>query len=56
MPGAVPAGTVTLAVIFTGDVNVGLTVPAGVKAQLAPLMRGLHETVTVWLNDPAAVI
>jgi hypothetical protein len=42
-----PAGTDTLAVIFTGAVEVGLTVVPGVSAQVALAIPELHETVTL---------
>jgi hypothetical protein len=54
--GAVLTGTATLAVMFTGDPDFGFTVAPGVKLQVAPGIDVLHETVTLWLNDPAAMI
>ena len=50
-----PAGTVTLAVMFTGALEVGLTVVPGERSHEAPLMSVVQETVTLWLNDPEAV-
>ena len=41
MPVAVVEGTVTVAVKFTGEADVGLTVALGKKAQVAPEMAGL---------------
>ena len=55
VPAAVLTGTATLAVMFTGDPDLGFTVAPGVKLQVALGMDVLHETVTLWLNDPAAV-
>ena len=52
---AVPTGTATLAVMFTGDPDLGFTVAPGVRLQVALGMDEVHETVTLWLNDPAAV-
>ena len=40
----------------TGADTVGLTVLPGVSAQVAPTIAVVHETETVELNDPAAVI
>jgi hypothetical protein len=37
-------------------VEVGLMVVAGVRLQVAFAIVVVHETVTVWSNDPAAVI
>jgi hypothetical protein len=47
LPAVVPTGTITLALIFTGEVDVGFTTALGLKAQLAPEMLGLklHERV-----------
>jgi hypothetical protein len=56
VPGAVPKGTATLAVIFAGADDVGLTMLEGVSIQVAPAMGEVQETVTLWLNEPAAVI
>jgi hypothetical protein len=56
LPASVVAGTVTLAVILTGAAEVGLTFVPGVRSQVAFASAVLHETVTLWLNDPAAVI
>jgi len=55
VPAAVLTGTATLAVMFTGDPAFGFTLVPGVKLQVAPGIDVLHETVTLWLNDPAAV-
>jgi hypothetical protein len=57
LPGALAAGTVTVAVALTGEVDVGLTVALGVNAQVAPAMLGLKPQlrVTVWLKEPWAV-
>jgi hypothetical protein len=55
VPAAVPAGTAMLAVMFTGDPDFGFTVAPGVRLQVALGMDEVHETVTLWLNDPAAV-
>jgi hypothetical protein len=41
--------------MFTGADEVGLTLAPGVRLQVAFVMLVLHETVTLWLNDPAAV-
>jgi hypothetical protein len=43
----VPAGTDRLAVIFTGVVEVGVTVLPGVRVQVALAMPELHEIVTL---------
>jgi hypothetical protein len=56
VPAAVPPGTTTLAVMFTGDPDFGFTVEPGVRLQVAPGMDVVQATVTLWLNDPAAVI
>ena len=50
MPAAVLTGTATLAVMFTGDPDLGFTVAPGVKLQVALGMDVLHETVTLWLK------
>jgi hypothetical protein len=42
--------------MFTGVVEVGLIVFPGVRAQVAFAMAASQVTVTLWLNDPAAVI
>jgi hypothetical protein len=42
--------------MFTGAAGVGFTVDPGVRLHVAPAMPVVHETVTLWLNDPAAVI
>ena len=44
-----------LAVILTGELEVGLTVIPGVRLQPPLGIFTVHETVTLWLNDPAAV-
>ena len=54
-PALVPAGTVTLAVIFTGAPKVGFTVAAGVRLHIAFGICVLQETVTLCASDPAAV-
>lgn len=54
-PATAPAGTTTLAVMFTGDPDFGFTVAPGVRLQVALGIDEVHETVTLWLNDPAAV-
>src|SRR5450755_631360 len=56
MPGAVPAGVLTLAVTRTGFEAVGFTIVPGVSVQTAFAMPTLQARVTLWLNDPAAVI
>jgi hypothetical protein len=42
----VEAGTVTVAVILTGEFEVGLTLAPGVKWHTASAIVVLHETVT----------
>jgi hypothetical protein len=54
-PAAVEAGTATDAVIFTGAIEVAVTLAPGVRLQIAFGIALLHETVTAWSNDPAAV-
>jgi hypothetical protein len=44
-----------LAVMLTGELEVGLTVVPGVRLHPPPGIFTLHEIVTGWLNDPAAV-
>src|SRR5580700_191427 len=50
----VPAGTVTVAIMFAGNAEVGFTVALGVNAHAAPEMLGvkLQERVTLWLKEP----
>ena len=57
MPVDVPTGTVTVAVMFTGEDDVGFTTAPGVKPQVAPVTIGLklQLKVTLWSNEPWAV-
>ena len=55
VPATVPTGTAMVAVMFTGDPDFGFTVAPGVRLQVALGIDEVHETVTLWLNDPAAV-
>lgn len=48
-PGGVVGGTLTVAVMFTGDEEVGFTVALGVNPQLAPVIGGLKPQLTVTL-------
>ena len=43
----VPAGTETLAVIFTGVLGEGFTMDPGVRVQTALVIGTLQETVTL---------
>ena len=49
MPIGVDAGTETVAVIATGELEVGFTVACGVNAQVAPTMLGLKPQLRVTL-------
>jgi len=49
LPVAVDAGTVTVAVRFTGEAEVGSTVALGEKAQAAPEIAGLKLQLRVTL-------
>ena len=49
MPVGVAAGTETVAVIATGELDVGFTVACGVNAQVAPAMLGLKLQLRVTL-------
>jgi hypothetical protein len=44
----------TLAITFTGEVDVGFTTAPGEKVQFAPEILGLkpQERVTLWLKGP----
>ena len=55
VPATVLTGIATLAFMFTGDPDLGFTVAPGIKLQVALGIEVLHEIVTLWLNDPAAV-
>jgi hypothetical protein len=44
---AVPAGTVTLAVMFMGSVAVGFTLVPGVSVHVEFAMPSLQDTVTL---------
>ena len=48
-------GTATDALIFTGAMDVAVTVVPGPRLQVAFGIALLHETVTAWLNHCAAV-
>jgi hypothetical protein len=55
VPVLLSPGTATLAVMFTGALDEGVTELEGVRVQTAFGMADVHDTVTIWLNDPAAV-